>query len=138
MSTTLDEVIDGIADTLKTIPGLVVIDHIPGTTDYPCAFFHPVPSTDDRDGGVADQTHDFEIIVLVSQSLYEAQRTVLPYLERSGAQSIFAAFENNRSLGGLAGVDALKLGHRPLNDQEVAGYHGSGAAVTIRVFHSAD
>lgn len=135
--TEIADVLDGIDTVLKTIEGLNVRDHIPGSTpDFPVAFLHPVPVTDYRDGGEADQVHVFEIIVLVSQTLYENQRTVLPYLERTGSKSIFALFENNRTLG-LNGVDAHVRETRPLDQQEVAGYFGSGAAVTLVISLSA-
>jgi hypothetical protein len=130
--TTLGEVGNAVEGLLMSIYGLNVTPHIPAQTDFPAAFWHPVPATDYRDGASDGQVHVFEIIVLVSASLNENMRTVLPFLERTGAQSIFAAFESNRGLG-LDGVDAHVREARPLDLQEVAGYGGAGAAVTVAV-----
>jgi len=131
--TTIEQVGEAIDDLLKTINGLHVTPFLPGQTHYPSAFWHPVPTTDYRDGASGGQVHTFEIIVLVSAGLNENMRTVLPFLERSGPSSIFAAFESNRSLG-LEDVDAHVRETRPLDLQEVAGYSGAGAAVTVVVF----
>lgn len=132
--TTLEQVIDAIGTLLEsTDPGLHVNPYVPGQTNFPAAFVAAAPVTDYRNGVSDGQVHAFDIVVLVSAALFENARTVLPYLERSGAQSIFAAFEANRSLG-FTDVDAHVRESRGLDLQEVAAYNASGAVVTVVVY----
>lgn len=129
---TIEEITEAIEGRLATIPGLTVWGYPPGQTDYPAAFLNLYPEIDYRDSAADDQLHVFEIVVLVSAALNENIRTGLPFLEREGPQSIFAVFESQRTLG-LNDVDAHIRSARPLDLEDVGGYHAYGAALTLVV-----
>lgn len=130
--TTLAQIVDGIETRLKTLTGLQVHKKIPDTITPITAWVNPVPITDYRDSLDDDTLYSFEVILMASANLDDHQLDLVPYLERSGAKSIFAAFETARGLG-FTDVDAHVRTARPLGLQEVAGYGGWGAAVTVSV-----
>lgn len=133
MSTT-EDINTGIEARLATVTGVNSWEYLPGATDYPALFFNPIPTIDYRDSAETDELYEYDVILLVSAAFAESQLLAPPFLARTGTQSVFAAFESNRSLG-LTDVDAHIRSVRPLGLEEVAGYRAYGAAFTLIVAH---
>jgi single-stranded DNA-specific DHH superfamily exonuclease len=126
--TTLTQLVEGLAATIRTIPNLRVTDHVPESTEYPAAFIVP-PIIDydnlDDSGG----TFQFQVVLLVSTAIGRNQKQLYPWLYGPG--SIQATLQANRSLG-LAGVDTYASGARPLPLQDMASYGAYGAVVDVQ------
>ena len=133
--TILEEVRSGLATRLGTIPGVQVHGMVPDALDPP-AIIIPPPTVSSYFGSVSgapgyfDAT--FEVAVLVSSATDTNQLQLLPFLERSGTQSIFATLMGDTGLGGL-NVEAKPVSSRPLGKTEIGNVSYFGAAVTINV-----
>ena len=102
MAATLQQQADGLQAALATITGLRVFDHVPDNWATPCAFV--VPDTIEYwnafSGG--DATHNWTATVVVGrQSDRSSQRQLFEYMSYSGTNSVRAAIETDRTLGGV-------------------------------------
>jgi hypothetical protein len=120
-------IMDGIETRLDTIAGLRVSDISPGAISPPCAIVG-VPDVPEYRStmGRGVWTPDFTVTVLVSATMDRiGQKLLAAYADVSGASSIVAAIEGDRTLGGLVHecwVDSYRnLG---LDEVGVIGYFG--------------
>jgi hypothetical protein len=131
--TTLAEVRDGLATRIDSIDGLRVYKLIPDSADFPAALIQPPTIPDYRsDLALGHFEAEIEIALLVPAAADRQQLDLYVLLER-GPGSVFAAIEEDRSLGGLD-VDVHARSARPLGLQEIGGVKCYGAAVTVQVF----
>ena len=101
---TLATIRTGIQTRLQTISGLRVFDRPPDSVnDYPCALILPKGGEYDTEFG-AGTKYTFEITILVSRAadVDRAQTKIDPYIDRSGAKSVYAAVDGDVTLGGAA------------------------------------
>lgn len=136
--TTLAQVRDGLETRLKTIAGLRVVDYVPDdVAGYPTALIFPPTNADYSDDfGAGGFTVELVIMLLVPASIDRKQLDLYALLDRSGASSIYAAVEADRSLGGL-NVDARVIGAAdPLDRSRMAGTNVFQRAVTVSVIVS--
>jgi hypothetical protein len=129
--TTLDQVRLGIKARLDTIAGLNVYPLVPPTIEPPAAFIGGPTITEYRSDPETVMDAAWEIALAVSTGVPEQQLQLFPLLERTGAWSIFAAIEADRTLGGL-NVDVVSLSARPFNQQELGGNKYYVASVSVR------
>jgi len=125
-------VMDAIEARLSTISGLRVSDVSPGQVNPPQAIigtpnveYHAVHSGGDE--------HDFQLYVLTSAALDRiGQRLLAEFAASSGARSIRATLEADRSLGGVAD-DVRVTRFRVLGRREVGliGYFGGVFTVEV-------
>lgn len=102
MAATLQQQADGLQAALANITGLRVFDHVPDNWATPCTFV--VPDTIEYwnafSGG--DAIHNWTCTVVVGrQSDRSSQRQLFEYMSYSGAKSVRAAIEADRTLGGV-------------------------------------
>ena len=124
----LTRIIEGLAETLASIDGLRVHDHVPGNTEFPAAIITP-PEIDYRqtmDRGVIRL--ELEVVVLVGAVVDRNQKTLFHYLDWEGSSSIVAVIDADPTLGGIEGINAVPMSARPLALEEVASYQAWGAA----------
>ncbi len=126
--TTFSQVLDAYGSLLGTLPGLNARKWVPEGADPPVVFVNPVPVTDYRDSADDDTLYEVDTLLVVPGAFDEQQLLLVPFLERTGAKSIFAAVEANRSLG-FDDVDIHIRGARPLTQPEISGYRAYGAAL---------
>ncbi len=94
----------GLNVNLATIANLTTYKFVPDKPEPPCALVIPaepfaVPESMAR--GIF--TYRFRILVLVSDVVDDVAQTALDgYLNSSGAGSVFAALESDKTLGGTA------------------------------------
>ena len=131
--TTLDQVRLGLETRLGTIPGVKAWGIVPDALDPP-AIIVPPPTVPSYFGDLDSQWFEvtFEVAVLMSTATDTNQLQLIPFLERSGTQSIFATVMTDTSLGGL-NVEAKPVSSRPLGKTEIGNVSYYGAAVTINV-----
>jgi hypothetical protein len=131
--TTLDQVRLGLETRLGTIAGVKTWGMVPDALDPP-AIIVPPPTVDSYFGDLDTGSFEarFEIAVLVSTTTDTNQLQLLPFLERSGARSIFATVMADTTLGGL-NVEAKPVSSRPLGKTQIGDISYFGAAVTINV-----
>ena len=99
---TLTELRDGLKTRLATISGLHAYAEFPDQVVTPAAIVRPLHGRFRSALSGHPQTA-FEILMVVSlPRLDKAQDALDPYLSETGAQSIFAALEADRTLGGVA------------------------------------
>lgn len=100
--TTLAQVRDGLEARIDTITGLRVYDYVPDNTHFPAAVIFPPTNTDYRDDlGMGGFTVRFVVMLFVPAALDRKQLDLYALMDRTGAQSVFAAVEGDRTLGGL-------------------------------------
>jgi hypothetical protein len=130
--TTLDQVRLGLAARLGTIAGLRVYDMVPADINPPAAFVG-APTIEEYRGNQSDGLlkATFEIGIAVSTGDISQQLQLFPMLERTGAESVFAALEADRTLGGL-NVDAFALSARPFGIQEIGTTKYYVASISVR------
>ncbi len=93
---------EGLATRLKTIAGLNVYDHLPGQFSTPAAITGG-PSTVDYDAAMRRGLDRYEFPVRLYASMAHSrggQDALDEYLASSGAKSVKAAIEGDRTLGG--------------------------------------
>jgi len=102
MAATLQQIADGIETRLATVTGLRVFDHVPDIFATPCSFVLPgsIAYWGDFAGGNAEVE---VVITVVVGRTYDraAQKSLYTYMSYSGAGSIRAAIEADRTLGGV-------------------------------------
>jgi hypothetical protein len=93
---------EGIATNLATIPGLRVAAEIPDNPNPPIAVVMPNTITYDEAFGRGASQYNFTVTVIVGRAADRiAQRKLNDYAS-PGAQSVKAAIESDRTLGGTA------------------------------------
>lgn len=101
--TTLSELRTGIATNLATISGLRTASTVPDQPNPPIAVVIPRTISYDTTYRRGMDTYEFVIIVIVGRvSERTAQTTLDAYCNPSGASSIKAAIESDKTLGGKA------------------------------------
>ena len=100
----LAAIIDGLTDNLGTIDKLRVQPEILDTVPIPCAIVGPPTSvTYDEVMARGADLYTFTVRVLVARaSERAAQRALFGYTAGTGAKSIKAAIESEKTLGGAA------------------------------------
>jgi hypothetical protein len=95
-----------IAVNLATISGLRAADTWPDTINCPAAIVVPREGTYHQSmGAVGVQQQQYDVVLLIApvqQGLSRAQDKIDPYLDPTGSQSIKAAVESDKTLGGQA------------------------------------
>jgi len=132
--TTLAQVRDGLKTRLDTIDGLRVYDHVPGDANFPAAIIYPPTIADYRsDLGEGAVEASFTVGLFVPVTLARQANNLYPFIERTGAQSVFATVEADRDLG-FADVDAHAVSVEQLELTEIGGKSCVGVAVTVQIF----
>jgi len=99
---TLSEIRTGIATNLGTISGLRTSAYVPDEPKPPIAIIFPENISFDTAFGRGLDTYTFTVQVIVSKiSDRNAQSNLDGYCNPSGASSIKAALESDKTLGGL-------------------------------------
>ena len=129
---TLTEIVDGIVARLRTIEGLEVYGHVPGTAEFPAAFVMPPPIDYRQAMGAGVVRMDFEVVVLVGAFESAHQTNLFPYLDVTGSWSVLAAVDADRTLG-LTDVDCVVLSSRPLGLEEISAYRAWGVSFQLLV-----
>lgn len=109
---TVSEIREGIATNLKTIPGLRVFETIPDNVNPPAAIIGI--NSIEYHKAFADglSTFSFTVTLVVGRaSEREAQNKLDDYCVPTGARSIKAAIESDRTLNGVA-FDSIITGMR--------------------------
>lgn len=105
---TLTEIVDGLADQLRTIAALdhEVLKVVRRPQSFPAAIIVP-PAIPEYGLALAGGGAEFTVpvMVLVGSAEAENQASLFPFLDWTGASSVPAAIEADRTLGGL-NVDA--------------------------------
>jgi len=135
--TTLTETLAGLETLLGTVDGLRVYDHLPGDANYPAAVIMPPVVPDYRDDLAGDGSVSvrFPVLLLVPTTFARIQLQLYPFIEKTGAQSIFALIEADRTLGGL-NVDARAVDVTDFDTSQVGLTHLYGRTVNIDIIVS--
>lgn len=127
MAPTIEQVMLGIESRLATIAGLRVTEYVPDQVNPPQAFVGVPAVTEYRSTyGRGYFTMEPTVTVLVSKNLdKQGQLKLASYANVTGASSIVAAIEADRTLGGMVD-ECWVLSFRPLGLEEVGaiGYYG--------------
>lgn len=136
---TLAEIRNGIKTRLATISGLRAFDKQPSSIVTPAAWprlsggeYHLTMGANGGNGLVR-----LEVVVAVQKATVElGDEAVEPYVSRTGANSIRAAIEGDKTLGGV--VDTLTVTEWAVDDEiAVAGIPYAGAVFQVEVFDNA-
>jgi hypothetical protein len=124
---TIAEVMQGVEARLATIDGLRVADHAPTQINPPQAYVGvpPVPRYH-ATMGMGRFEIEPTVTVLVSANLDRAgQLQLAEYANPTGAKSVRAAIEGDKTLGGKVD-DCIVVSFRPLGPVEVGliGFYG--------------
>jgi hypothetical protein len=136
--TTLTQVLDGIIARLETIDGLRVVPYVPDNVPgYPAAVLFP-PVNDDYSDAIYDgsATHTFVIMLFVPAAVDRTQLDLYALLDSTGSSSIFAAFETDRTLGGLNVDCRVVSANDPLARGQMASTQVYQRAVTVQAIVS--
>lgn len=130
--TTLRQVAGALETRLATIAGLRTTAEVPeAPTTFPLAFpMPPQVSYEALDLSLMETV--WGIVVLVSRNLVRNQLDLLDYQSPTGARSIPALIQADRTLG-LSGVDAFVNGSRSLGAEEIAAYNAFGVVFDVPV-----
>jgi hypothetical protein len=125
---TIVQVMLGIETRLKTITGLRAEEFRPDQINPPQAIVGvpPIPDYRRSFGPTGQLVIEPTVTLLVSAALDRVgQQKLASYVDKTGAQSIFAAIEADKTLGGLD-VECTVKSFDPLSSQEVGliGYYG--------------
>ena len=102
------QVRDGLKTRLETITGLRAYDLIPDTVTPPAAVVGQLDFTFDIDNARGLDQAQVDVLVIVQRfSERSGQNLLDQYLSGSGASSIKAAIEGDRTLGGV--VNTLRV-----------------------------
>lgn len=136
---TLAEVRVGLKVRLNTITDLQVYDYVPeNAATYPAAVIFPPTNADySNDLDLGSFTVEFVVMLLVQALPFDRKQLDLyALMDRTGANSVFAAIEADRTLGGLA-VDARVISASdPLGRGQMASTLVYQRAVTIQAILS--
>lgn len=133
---TLEQVADAVRDTLATLDGITVFDTPPESLHPPSAVVMP-PEIDYQRAFGSNGTNraDIDVLVLTAPAgsfTDNAFRMLWPYMDRSGAKSVYAAVEADQTLGGV--VEAAHVrSFRMVTGEEVAaiGYVGGVFSLSL-------
>lgn len=117
---TLQQIMEGIEARLDTIEGLRVSDIKPGSVDPPMAVVG-VPDVTSYHGTFGRGKFQLQptITILVSKAFDRiGQHALAGYANPTGATSIVAAIEADKTLGGVVD-DCIVVDFRPLGQEEV-------------------
>lgn len=127
MAATIEEILVGIETRLATIDGLRVAEYSPDQVNPPQAFVSPPPIPDYHEvANMGTYIIRPTITVLVSKVMArQGQMKLASYANPTGATSIRAAVEGDRTLGGIV-QDCVVDNFDPLGIREVGiiGYYG--------------
>jgi hypothetical protein len=135
MAPTIADIMRGIENALKTIPGLRVgSDGSPDQINPPAAIvgIPPVPNYHQamRRGTVELSP---TVLILISAAVSRTgQMALAEYANPTGASSVVAAIEADKTLGGLP-VQAVVRSFRPLGLEEVGEVNYFGGLFTLTV-----
>lgn len=91
----------GLATALDTIAGLRCFDYVPDSVSPPAAIVEPLEiNYDEAMGNGLTQYHAFILIVVGRMSDRSSQDRIDAYITTTGATSVKAALETDRTLGG--------------------------------------
>lgn len=131
---TLAQLRTGLKTRLETISGLNCYAVKPGKVTPPCAWVRPM-SGEYRGSLAGSPSTKFQIVVMVPiTDLDNAQEAIDPYLAESGAQSIFAAINGDRTLAGIAD-DLLVSDWTDYDSVNDGGTDYLSARITVEVYH---
>jgi hypothetical protein len=131
---TITAIMDGIETRLLTISGLRVSEVIPGQINPPHAIVGcpPIPKYH-ATMGMGHMQLDFTVTVLVSSTIDRVgQRKLADYANPAGSQSIRAAIEGDRTLGGAVS-DCIVTAFEPLGLEDVGQLNYFGGVFTLQV-----
>jgi hypothetical protein len=131
----VSELRTGIAANLATVPGLRTAATVPDQINPPIAVVMPSSITYDlafaRSGG---DEYEFSVMVIVGRvDERMAQNKLDAYCSGTGVQSIKAAIESNRTLGGEA-FDCRVTSLRSYNQVSVADVTYLAAEFAVQVY----
>ena len=99
---TIAQIREGIATNLRTIAGLRTTDTVPDNPQPPVAIVSPSSIQYDLSFQRGLDLHNFVVMIVVGRaSERNAQRTLDLFCAGTGASSVKAAIESNRTLTGL-------------------------------------
>lgn len=127
MAATAEQIMDGLATRLQTISGLRVTDYIPGQVTPPAAVIG-VPGIQQYHGTMGNGVVVWSPMVTVFTSTAWdrfGQNALAEYMSPTGAKSIRAAIEADRTLGGVVS-DCVVMSAEAMSIQQFAaiGYYG--------------
>jgi hypothetical protein len=128
-------VLQGVANAVNVIDGLSAYPVLPDAVDPPV--FGPNDFDIDYHQTFADGLNFLPLtfIVLTSRGDTEAGRKLLSaYLNPSGSQSIKAAIEADKTLGGVAKTLIVDRARNAFKLADVAGVYYLGAELDVRVW----
>lgn len=133
MAASLLDVMEAVEAALATIEGLRTSESKPGQITPPMAVVG-VPTVPDYHLTSNRMQMTVQLMVLVSDAVtIRSQKDMAAFASRSGARSIVAALEFDKSLGGVVEQCWVSGGFRPLSLEEVGlvGYFGGVWELTI-------
>lgn len=136
MTTTIEQIMQGIETALATISGLRVNDVSPGQIVPPCAIVG-VPPIPDYNATLGSGFWEVQpaVTVLVSAAMDRAgQLALASYADHTGSNSIRAKLAANQTLGGLVDYCVVRS-FRPFGLEEVGviGYYGGVFTLDVSV-----
>lgn len=132
---TIDDIVNGVAARLSTIPGLNVTAYFRGSFTPPVAVVGvpAIPEYHTAMGRSSFFQVEPQIHLFTSAATDEAgQRDLAKYANPSGSYSVKAAVETDRSLGGVV-HDCIVREFRPLNLEEYSALNYFGGIFTLQV-----
>lgn len=133
MAVTIEQMLTGIETALEAIPDFRATNYVPGQVNPPCAFPIVPPFEYRKTFGRGMYMLPFQIAVLVGTQLERSgQHKLASYADQTGTNSIRAALEADKTLGGLV-QDVVVVGFSPEGLQEVGviGYVGGVINIVI-------
>ena len=101
MAATITAAAEGLKEQLKQIPGLRVVDYLPDQINPPTAIMTIDTVTYHQAFGGGDPVYQFTITVIVARASERvAQQKLDAFMAYDGNQSVRAAVEADKSLGG--------------------------------------
>lgn len=134
MAATIEQMMAGLKTRLATISGLRASDFAPDNPSPPCAFplVPTIPSYRETFGR-GSYVIPFQVVVLTGAQLDRVgQHRLAGYADQTGATSIRAAIEGDKTLGGIV-MDLVVDSFDPngLQDVGLVGYYGGIFAVRV-------
>lgn len=135
---TVQQLMDGVRDRLRTISGLRADSFSPGQINPPHAIVD-VPRIPAYHATFAKGRYVVEMTVTVfvqQGDIRTAQQALIGYANPSGTGSVVEAVEGDKSLGGIAD-DCVVDSYERLGDEQVAAIGYYGGQFTVRVIAKA-
>lgn len=137
MTGSITQIRNGLAMSLKAIPGLRVEAVWPDTLNTPAALVRPMNGRFHEAMGSPGFSYlTFEIVILAAataKGLKNGQELLDPYLEPSGPKSLKAAIERDITLGGVV-TTLIVLGWQNYGSLAVADIEYLGAQLSVDVW----